>query len=119
MKNIILVLLRHNKNYRRSQVAAKIGITREKYIAIETGEEMMSFEIAEQLGELYSIEGKYLYQAALQLDLLIARGEAIKNINDANNRMGKLLEGGYELLHSSMQKSSSHENFTNCGPTTN
>jgi DNA-binding XRE family transcriptional regulator len=119
MQNTILVLLRNSKHYRKSQVAAKLGITYQEYVAIENGEEMMTYEIAKQLGKLYSIKGKICYEAARQLDLLITRGEVIKHLNDENKRMDALLEGGYELLHSSKLKASSHENFTDCRPATN
>ena len=112
MKNTILVLLRHSNNYRKSQVATKIGIPYQEYVAIENGEEMMTREISQQLGKLYSIEGKYCYEAAKQLDLLITRGEVIKHLNGENQRMEKLLEGGYELLHSSKQKSPSPEIYS-------
>ena len=113
MNNIILVLLRHGKGYRKSQVAVKIGITYGEYIAIENGEQLMTFEIAQKLSELYGIKSKYFYEAASQLDLLITRGEVIKL---QNSRMQELLNDGSELLHSSTQKSPSHENFTDRRP---
>jgi plasmid maintenance system antidote protein VapI len=58
--------------------AAKLDITADEYEEIETGKMLITYEQAMQLGKLFKIKGKYFYEAALQLDVLLGKIEIIK-----------------------------------------
>ncbi len=75
MENILLRFCREIFQHSPESVAACLHISAGEYKSIETGEILLTVKQARQLGKLYNINGDYFYDAALQLDLLLAKIE--------------------------------------------
>lgn len=104
MNNILMFCFRRTKKYSPKKVAAKLGISVDEYIEIERGLLMPTPVLMQKLGELYNVNGDYFYEAALQLEDLLSTRLVLKILKNENERMNKLLEGGYELIHASKAK---------------
>lgn len=75
MENILLRFFREMYQHCPESVAGYLHISAGEYKSIETGEILLTVKQARQLGKLYNIKGDYFYDAALQLDLLLAKIE--------------------------------------------
>ena len=78
MENILLRFFREIYQHTPESVAGYLDISPGEYKDIETGEILLTVKQARQLGKLYNIKGDYFYDAALQLDLLLAKIEISK-----------------------------------------
>lgn len=77
MENIILRYGRDTKGYTPEYIAAALGISVKEYRKLETGRRMITAPQVRKLEELFGIRGHYIYQAALQLDMLLATTETV------------------------------------------
>lgn len=59
-------------------IATYLGISISEYQEIETGQMLLTEQQADQLGKLFNVKGYYIYEAALQLDLLLVKDEMVK-----------------------------------------
>ena len=78
MENILIRFCRETYKQRPDVVAAHLGINISEYQEIETGKMLLTKRQARQLGKLFKVKGNYLFEAALQLDLLLTKTEIIK-----------------------------------------
>lgn len=78
MENVLMLFCRETLGYTSDAVAANLGISLSEYQEIETGELLLSEKQARQLGKLFNVKKDYIYEAALQLDSLLAKTEFIK-----------------------------------------
>ncbi|HEX7906327.1 MAG TPA: helix-turn-helix transcriptional regulator [Chitinophagaceae bacterium] len=78
MENILMRFCRDTLGYTSAAVAANLGISLSEYQEIETGNMFLSEKQAWQLGKLFNVKKDYFYEAALQLDSLLAKKEIIK-----------------------------------------
>jgi transcriptional regulator with XRE-family HTH domain len=78
MENILMRFCRETNRYTVKTVAAKLGISVDDYIEIETGEILLTEEQAKILGKLYNARTSYFNDEAIQLDLLRTKIEIIK-----------------------------------------
>ena len=69
---------RETHQYTSDMVAAHLHISTSEYNEIETGKRLLFEKQAHRLGQLFNVNGEYIYQAALQLDLLLSKSEIIK-----------------------------------------
>jgi transcriptional regulator with XRE-family HTH domain len=87
MKNVLLRVCRATHRYNERQIAAKMGMTPEEYIDLETGVTIMTPRQAEQLSDVYNIEREYFLESSEQLDLLLARAEVIRHLQSEVERL--------------------------------
>lgn len=98
MKNVLLCVCRATHRYDEKQIAAKMGITPEEYIELETGITIMTPVQAEQLSNLYSIDKENFLESSLQLDLLLARAEVIRHLQSEIQRLKKFVKVTQTML---------------------
>lgn len=106
MKNVLLRLCRKTHRMSKGQIACELNITPDQYGELENGVITMTPARAKGLEKLYNIPARYFLESARQLDLLKTREEVIKHLNAENERLNRVMETGYELLHQSRQKAS-------------
>lgn len=78
MENILMRFCREQHRYPPSAVAAKMKISIEEYMDIETGTTLLTSEQAKQLGKIYKVNPSYFSKEAEQLELLLLRTAIIK-----------------------------------------
>ncbi len=78
MENILLRFFRELNEYSPNDIANHLGISKEEYHDIETGNALLKDLQTQQLAKLFKIKSDYLKKSAYQLDLLLARNEMIK-----------------------------------------
>lgn len=98
MKNVLMQVCRAMHRYNERQIAAKLGMTPEDYIELETGATVMKPAQAEWLSDVYNIDREYFLESAQQLDLLLARVEVIKHQQSEIERYKKFVEVTYVML---------------------
>jgi plasmid maintenance system antidote protein VapI len=81
MENILLQALQEIRKHTPETIAEHLGISVAEYMKIETGKTLLTEEQAGQLGKLFKVKSKYIYKAALQLELLLIRNEMLKMQN--------------------------------------
>ncbi len=77
MENILMRFCRESQKYPPKAVATHLGINVSEYREIEAGKILLSKRQSRQLSKLFNVKGDYLYEAALQLDLLLAKNEMV------------------------------------------
>jgi transcriptional regulator with XRE-family HTH domain len=120
MKNVLLRVCRATHRYNERQIAAKMGMTPEEYIELETGASIMTPRQAEQLSDVYNIEREYFLESSEQLDLLLSRAEVIRHLQSEVERLKQfvfvtkdlLLDGNREDETEEMDKNADHEQKT-------
>ena len=90
MENILMRFCRETNRYTVKTVAAKLGISVDDYIEIETGEILLTEEQAKILGKLYNARTSYFNDEAIQLDLLRTKIEIIKALKAKINSLESL-----------------------------
>ncbi|OQP60363.1 hypothetical protein A3860_33835 [Niastella vici] len=101
MKNVLMQVCRATHRYNERQIAAKLGMTPEEYIDLETGTTVMTPRQAEQLSDVYNIEREYFLESSQQLDLLLARANVILHHQAEIERLKKFVVVTKTLLHDS------------------
>lgn len=94
MKNILLVFCRETFQCSPNAIATYLGISVTEYQELESGGCLLTEEQAMQLGMLFNVKEKYIYEAALQLDLLLVKEEMVKI---QKNKISQLREQLQEL----------------------
>ena len=98
---------RETQKYTLQAVATHLGINLIEYQEIETGKMLLSKKQSRQLGKLFNVKGDYFYEAALQLDLLLAKNEMVtiqkEKIEDLKQQL-------HELQNPSTSKESKTDN---------
>jgi hypothetical protein len=90
MENILMRFCRETNRYTIKAVAAKLSISIDDYIGIETGEILLTEEQAKILGKLYHAHASYFNDEAIQLDLLKTKIEIIKALKAKINSLESL-----------------------------
>ncbi|MGN6617842.1 MAG: helix-turn-helix domain-containing protein [Ilyomonas sp.] len=70
MENIIFRICRENSGLTPAAVARHLGISLQQYEAIEKGKALITMEQAKQAGVLFHTNPGFLYNTALQTELL-------------------------------------------------
>lgn len=89
---------RATHRYNERQIAAKLGMTPEEYIGLESGVTIMTPRQAEQLSDVYNIEREYFLESAQQLDLLLTRAEVIKHKESEIERLKQFIFVNKDVL---------------------
>jgi transcriptional regulator with XRE-family HTH domain len=98
MKNVLMQVCRVMHRYNEKQIAAKLGITPEEYIELETSTVAMTPRQAEWLSNVYSIDREYFLESSRQLELLLARAEVIKHKESEIERLKQFIFVNKDLL---------------------
>jgi transcriptional regulator with XRE-family HTH domain len=80
MENILLAWCKESQGYTTETIAKHLDISVSEYEKIETGKTLLTEKQADRLGKLFKVKGKYIYKAALQLELLLVRNEMLKGL---------------------------------------
>jgi transcriptional regulator with XRE-family HTH domain len=115
MKNVLMQVCRAMHRYNERQIAAKLGMTPEDYIELETGATIMKPAQAEWLSDVYNIDREYFLESSQQLDLLLAQAEALKHLNAEIERIKKFVFVHKDLLLDSKRESETEGNDKNAG----
>jgi hypothetical protein len=89
MENILMRFCRETNHCAVKTVAAKLDVTVDEYIGLETGEILLSDAQAKELGKLYNANPSYFAAEALQVDLLRTRIEIIKTLKAEINSLNQ------------------------------
>jgi len=92
MKNILLSFCRETRSHNVRAIAKNLGISINQYKEIETGKILITETQARQLGKLFKVNGDYLYNSALQLELLLTGKEIIKSLRERNKQLEEQLK---------------------------
>lgn len=99
MENILLRFCRDTQGHTPEAVAAYLDIPVGEYYEIETGKALLTAKHARKLGKLFNAKASYFYEAARQLDLLLARHEMIKLQKEKIGELKKQIEDLQKLLN--------------------
>src|SRR5687768_3337327 len=91
MENIFMRFCRETHNHTLNAMATHLGITTSEYLEIESGRILLSEGRGQLLGKLFNVKSDYFYEAAEQLDLLLARNEMVKILKEKNQQLNQQL----------------------------
>jgi DNA-binding XRE family transcriptional regulator len=96
-----LIICREKHKHSPETVAAHLGISADEYKEIETGKTLLTWQQARRLGKLFNVKVRYIYHAALQLDLLLSKTEMV---SFQKGRIGELKQQLQQLQSMSGNK---------------
>ena len=92
MENILLRFCRYTQGHTSEAVAAHLSVTVEEYYEIETGKVLLTVKQSRKLAKLFNAKASYFYEAARQLDLLLARDEMIRSQKEKIEELKKQIQ---------------------------
>lgn len=114
MQNMLLKYFRDSSHLSPTEIASRLGISRNTYRDIESGNILISPKQSQQLADLYNTQAYYLYQSAAQLDLLLVTKARNKDLKLEIDRLkNKLKEVG--IIDDQKKGSSRMQNTTSVG----